>query len=220
MFALGENYAQSVQRAGGIPVMIPMGLSTESALHLFSKLSGIIFSGGGDVSPEFYNAPTDARIHSIDQDRDRQESLLINAAVEQQIPFLGICRGIQIINVALGGTLYADVKEDHPAALKHDYYPDYPLDHYAHRVSIQTGSILHSIFSNLDVNVNSLHHQGIHQLALGLEPIAFAPDGLVEAVVLKSHPFGLAVQWHPECLPEDTLMHALFASFIQASRKA
>ncbi|NSW51355.1 MAG: gamma-glutamyl-gamma-aminobutyrate hydrolase family protein [Anaerolineae bacterium] len=218
-FALGEAYVKSIQNAGGNPVLLPMGLREEIIIDQLEILSGIVLTGGGDVAPEWYGAEPDDRIHTIDRDRDRQESFLVKTAVERNIPFLGICRGIQIINVALGGSLYADVMDDHPAAIKHDYYPDWPRDHYAHNVSITTGSVLDSIFQQPEIPVNSLHHQGIRTLGQNLDPIAFGPDALIEAVILRGHPYGVAVQWHPECLPEDERMQKLFISFVEAARK-
>lgn len=218
-FAIGEAYVQAIQKAGGNPILLPMGLTTENALDALSTLSGIVFTGGGDVAPEWYGAEPDDRIHSIDRDRDRQESLLVKAAVENNLPFLGICRGIQIINVTLGGSLYADILDDHPAAIKHDYYPDWSRDHYAHSIDIRSGCVLANIFGQTEVQVNSLHHQGIRTLAKDLEAIAFAPDALIEAVILQNHPFGLAVQWHPECLPDDFAMQSLFSAFVDATQR-
>ena len=138
-------------------------------------------------------------------------------AVRQGVPFLGICPGLQLINVGLGGTLYADIAAQRPGALRHDYYPDYPRDYLAHAVEIRTGSRLAGILGDARVEVNSLHHQGIDRLAPGLTSVASAPDEIVEAVELPEHRFGLAVQWHPEWLGEHAPMRALFQDFVRAA---
>lgn len=216
-FALGEAYSRAVLKAGGIPVIVPMGMPDHTAKSILSELDGIIFSGGGDVAPEFYNHTPDDRIHLIDRDRDRVETLLVIEAVQNKIPFLGICRGIQIINAALGGTLYPDVLEDHPGAHKHDYYPDWSRDYYAHTVRVESNTILASVVGIDELPVNSLHHQGIQTIAENLIPVAWAEDALIEACQCKDHPFGLAVQWHPECLPDDTKMQKIFSAFITAA---
>ncbi|MCD4753302.1 MAG: gamma-glutamyl-gamma-aminobutyrate hydrolase family protein [Anaerolineaceae bacterium] len=218
-FSLNEAYVLSIQNAGGIPIIIPTGFPSESYDLILSNLSGLVLSGGGDISPEQYNSSPDSRNNKTDQDRDRTEIYLTMQAIKNRLPLFGICRGIQILNVALGGTLFIDVKKDMPGGLKHDYYPfpEWPRDHYAHSVIIGEGSRLAAIFEKEELMTNSLHHQGIKALGDGLTPIAFAPDGLVEGVQLEKNPFGIAVQWHPECLPDDDNMQKLFKAFIYSA---
>jgi putative glutamine amidotransferase len=133
------------------------------------------------------------------------------------MPVFGICRGLQVINVALGGTLYEDLDDQFPNALKHDYYDDQPRDYLAHTIRVETDSRLARILGSSSTEVNSLHHQGIRRLAPSLRASAFAPDGLIEATELLEYPFGLAVQWHPECLQAYAPMRHLFQAFVDAA---
>jgi putative glutamine amidotransferase len=197
--------------------MIPLGLSPELLENLLARLDGILFTGGGDIDPAFYGAAPHPRVGDVDLDRDGVELYLLEKAVSQEVPFLGICRGLQLINVGLGGTLYTDITAQRAGALRHDYYPDYPRDYLAHTVDVRTDSRLTGILGNSPVEVNSLHHQGIDRLAPDLVQVASAPDGIVEAVELPDHPFGLAVQWHPEWLGAHAPMRALFEAFVQAA---
>ncbi len=215
--AIAETYPQAVLRAGGMPVLIPLGMPEERIRQIVGLVDGIIFSGGGDIEPGEYGSEMTEKVHTVDSDRDRVEIQLVGEVVEDGKPFLGICRGIQVINVAFGGTLYRDILEEHPNAIEHTYYPDWPWDHLAHNVDVQAGSVLADILGSTDVPVNSLHHQAIRQVASDLVPIAYAPDGIVEGVMLPEHPFGLAVQWHPEWLPEHKPMRALFQAFVDAA---
>jgi putative glutamine amidotransferase len=217
VFAISEAYSQAVAQAGGIPVMIPLVLDGDQIRALMPSLDGILLSGGGDVEPQQYGSAPTAKVKYIDPDRDRVELTLVESAIANGIPFLGICRGIQVLNVALGGTLFTDIAELLPNALKHDYFPDWPRDHLAHEVQIQPDTLLERILAADTIQVNSLHHQGIDHLAPDLEVIARAPDGLVEAVVLLDHPFGLAVQWHPENLTAHAPFRAFFRAFVAAA---
>jgi putative glutamine amidotransferase len=217
VFAISEAYSRAVVQAGGIPVMIPLVLPDDQLQALLPSLDGILLSGGGDVEPQRYRAASTAKVKYVDPDRDRVELALVVAAVDRGIPFLGICRGIQVLNVALGGTLFTDIADLLPNAIKHDYFPGWPRDHLAHDVKIQAKSLLSEILATDTIRVNSLHHQGIDQLAPELKAVAHAPDGLLEAAVLDGHPFGLAVQWHPENLTAHAPFRALFRAFVDAA---
>ncbi len=219
ILALGENYVQSVSRAGGLPVLIPLGLPGDQINWLLSRVDGIVFSGGGDVEPSEYGMELSPKVDSVDLDRDRVEIQLVRASVSDGVPFLGICRGLQVINVALGGTLYQHIADEHPQALKHNYYPDWPRDHLGHSVRVDNDSRLAKILATKGIETNSLHHQGILSLAPNLKPTAWAPDGLIESIELPDHPFGLAVQWHPEWMPDSAPMQALFRAFVEAVAK-
>ena len=171
--------------------------------------------GGGDIEPWRYASRPHPLVNSIDADRDQVEIDLLHQAVAAEVPTLGICRGLQLINVALGGSLYEDILDQHPGALEHQHFDNRPRDYRAHEVRIAPESKLGNILRQKRVAVNSLHHQGIRQLAPGLQPAAWAPDGIIEAVELSALPFGLAVQWHPEWLPQDDGMARLFSAFIE-----
>lgn len=218
ILALGENYVQALSQAGGLPILVPLGLPSEQLSALLARLDGILFSGGGDIDPGIYGMESSPEVGNVDPDRDRVEIQLVREAVSEGLPFLGICRGCQVINVALGGTLYTHIETQHPQALKHDYYPDWPRDHLPHNVNIEPGSRLASILDTTSPEVNSLHHQGVRSLASGLCPTAWAPDDLIEAFELPDHPFGIAVQWHPEWLTDHAPMRALFRAFVEATK--
>jgi len=220
MIALNEVYTRAVARAGALPVIIPLGLADETLDALLSRLDGVLFSGGGDVETSRYHGIDHPCVDGVDTDRDRVELLLVEQVARRGVPFLGICRGIQVINVALGGTLYSHIADQHAGAIKHDYSPDYPRDHPAHEVKISAGSRLAGILGVTQVQTNSLHHQGVQQPAPGLQVMAHAPDGVVEAVEYMGHPFGLAVQWHPEWMPDSLPMQALFRAFAAAASQA
>lgn len=213
-----EAYVQAITQAGACPILIPLGLPEANLRELVSRLDGIVFTGGGDVHPKFYSADQNPLIDSIDEDRDRVEIQLLQDSMQRSLPFLGICRGLQVINVALGGNLYADITNQRPKSLRHSYFPEKPRDYLAHTVEIQSGSRLSRILETDLVKVNSLHHQGIEILAPGLQATAYAPDGIIEAFEVPGYPFGLAVQWHPEWLTEHPEMRALFRAFVSAAQ--
>ena len=217
VIAISEAYVQAVSQAGGIPVSIPLGISGSQIQDLLSRLDGILLSGGGDIDPDRFGADPHPKVNFIDKDRDRVEIQLIQDAIQQEIPFLGICRGIQTLNVALGGTLYTHISDQHPDAIHHAQIEGHPKDYLSHEIQIKPETKISSCMGQSNLKVNSMHHQGIHQLASGLVATAYAPDGLIEAVELEAYGFGLAVQWHPEWLTAHTPIQALFQSFIQAA---
>jgi putative glutamine amidotransferase len=213
-----EAYIQAIIRAGGLPVIVPIGLPEKDFAELRSRLNGLLLTGGGDIDPARFAGRAHPRIYAVDRERDNLEIGLAQLAVRSKWPFLAICRGIQILNVALGGSLYTDIADQFPNALRHDYYPDWPRDHSAHLVRVTPESRLSGILGMTTFPANSLHHQGLDKVAPGLCPVAFAPDNLVEAVeLIASHPFGFGVQWHPEWLPDSVPMQALFQAFVQAA---
>jgi putative glutamine amidotransferase len=214
---LGEAYVQAVLRAGGIPLLLPVGnLPIDEILP---HLDGLLLSGGGDIDPVLFGGEPHPKVYGIDRERDALELALVREAVRTKLPFLAICRGIQAVNVALGGTLYTDIYDQLPGALAHPWVEGAPRDHLAHTIQVMPGSRLAELLGGPQVWVNSLHHQGIRSVAAGLNPVAVAQDGLVEAVEVEGHPFGLSVQWHPEALPDLPAMQALFRGLVTASRQ-
>lgn len=206
-------------QAGGVPVLIPSELDESDWMELYLRLDGILLSGGGDIAVERYNGLPHPRVDGVDEARDALEFGLLNSAIKEGKPFLGICRGSQVVNVGLGGTLYTHVEDQHPDALKHDYFPNFSRNRLSHPVRVEEGSRLAEIVGEPVLQVNSLHHQGIKDLAPRLKPIAYAPDGLIEAVELSDHPFGLAVQWHPEWLTDQQPTRNLFKAFVNSARE-
>ena len=227
LLVVGEAYTQAVQRAGGIPVLLPLDLGEAEIQHLLDRLDGILLTGGGDIDPARYGGQPHPTVYDIDEMRDQMEIHLAQQVVAQGKPFLGICRGFQVLNAALGGSLYEDILAQHSGAIKHDYFPDYPRTLLSHGMRVEVGSRLASILGATELETNSLHHQGVRQVGNGLAITAHAPDGIVEAVEYPGHPFGLAVQWHPEWMQEALLpatgqfpMRQLFQALVDAARQA
>lgn len=219
VMGLASAYTEAIQAAGGIPVLIPLGLDEAGLEAILAQVDGILLPGGGDINPSLYNGDKrHATLRDIDDDRDRVEMWLARTAVTRNIPLLAICRGHQIFNVALGGTLWQDVASQNTIAIKHDFFRQLPRHHLAHDVSLTTGSCLAQCLQMETVPVNSLHHQGIRDLAPGLTATAVAPDGLVEGIEAAGHPFAVGVQWHPENLTiVAPVMMGLFRGLVEAA---
>ena len=217
IIALLQAYVDSIVAAGGIPLLIPSTLVERTTRLLYNRLDGILFSGGGDISLEKFNGESHPLINGEDIERDSIEFSLLELLKQDQKPFLGICRGIQVINVGAGGSLYTHIEDQLTGALKHDYYPDYPRTFLAHNINIDSGSRLGKILGLKEMSVNSLHHQGIKDIPSALKPVAFSQDGLVEAVEFPEHPFGIGVQWHPEWMTGHLSSQRLFDAFITAA---
>ncbi len=218
IIGLMPAYIRAVEVAGGLPVLIPLGLDDSDLLAIFERLDGLLLPGGGDINPLVYGEPVNPTIWGVDDDRDRVELLLARRGAESDKPILAICRGHQIFNVALGGTLWSDINSQMPDALKHDYYKIRPRNELIHDVVIQPDSLLARSLGKTKTLVNSLHHQGVRRLAAGLTAVATAPDGLIEGTELTGHPFAISVQWHPENLVDhDPAMLDLFRAFVHAA---
>ena len=186
------NYGRQVSLAGGMPVLIPR----DSNAEVVSKLDGIVLSGGADVDPAIHSPEEDPSLSKFEPGRDSHEFEILNKAIEKDVPVLGICRGIQVINVHAGGTLFQDIP-DHANIKK-------PYDDRHHKVRFETGSILSDIYGS-EIEVNSLHHQAINKIAEGIEVVGWSSGGeateeVIEAIEVDNSRI-LAVQWHPELLP-------------------
>ena len=178
---MNQRYYHAVASAGGAPVLVPLLDDLETLRAIYERMDGILIPGGVDVDPEAFGEKPHERLGRIDPARDRVEIQLVKWAVEDDKPLLGLCRGLQVINVALGGTLYQDLETEYPNAIKHDYFPTYGYsrDHLAHDVAVEAGSRMRHALVNAAVPVNSMHHQGIKALATRLSASAVAPDGLI-----------------------------------------
>ena len=216
---LAAQIVDGVRAAGGEPVLIPPDLDETALRAHFCTIDGLLLSGGGDVNPTLYGEAAIPAVGGVDDERDRTELTLARWALAEKKPLFGICRGLQLVNVACGGALYQDVSQ-HNGAMQHAYYPDYPHDFLAHSVSIAPASRLAAILGTETAQVNSLHHQACRIVAPALVVTAHAPDGIIEALEVAEHPFALAVQWHPEALPQMAESKALFGALITASRRA
>ena len=213
---LMQSYVNAVIQAGGVPVLIPSLIADDGWNVVYSRLDGILFSGGGDISLEHFSGEPHPRIEDMDLSRDSIELKLVHAAASDGKPFLGICRGCQVMNVALGGTLYTHIPDQLPKALDHSY-PGNMRTVLVHEVKIEEGTRVAEIYGEPIIRVNSLHHQGLKDIAPSLRVAGHAPDGLVEAIELPDHPFGLAVQWHPEWLTDQGSTRNLFRKFVEAA---
>ncbi len=209
---------RGVELAGGLPMLIPLGLSEATLRALYDRLDGVLFSGGGDLDPALYGATRHPSLSGVSAERDRTELALARWSAAEAKPFFGICRGQQLLNVALGGTLYRDISE-HIGALKHTYQCETESTLRPHAVQVEEETRLARLLDKPVLTVNSLHHQAVRRVAEPLTVSARAPDGLVEAVELPAHQFGLAVQWHPECLLDAPEMLRLFEAFVRAARQ-
>ncbi len=218
-YEIPQAYLDAILTAGGLPILLPTSLPITALPELVNRFDGFVLSGGGDVDPALYGGHLDATVHSIDPERDAFECALIPLVLQADKPLLAICRGAQILNVALGGSLYEDIPSALPAALRHDWYPNIPRDYLAHTVEIEQGSRLAEILGTRKLRTNSLHHQAIRQPAPALEVVAYAEDGIIEAMELAGKRFAIGVQWHPECLPEEPAMQRLFSEFVNAARE-
>lgn len=221
-WVLNESYADAVAAAGGVPVILPS--IPGSAEEMLARLDGVLFSGGADIDPARFGA---AEVHpttyGIDPRRDAFELELMKRATASGVPVLGICRGIQVMNVALGGTLLQDVGPESR--------PDAPIAHRQHEIGLAHHEVGHAaalsdhplllgLFGSVTVGVNSFHHQALDRIAPGLEPVGWSPDGLVEAVVGASDAFVLGVQWHPELMfRAHPGQLAPFRSLVEAARE-
>jgi putative glutamine amidotransferase len=214
---LMQSYINAVIQAGGVPVLIPSLIAEDGWDAVYSRLDGILFSGGGDIGLEHSPGEPHPRIDDVDLARDSIELKMVRAAASDGKPFLGICRGCQVMNVALGGTLYTHIPDQLPNALDHSY-PGNMRTLLVHEIKIEEGTRFAEIFGEPIIKVNSLHHQGLKDIAPSLRVAGHAPDGLVEAVELPDHPFGLAVQWHPEWLMDQNGTRNLFQRFVNAAQ--
>jgi len=217
-------YTASVAQAGGLPVLISPNVGAEALRATYDRLDGVLLSGGGDIDPSHYGLTPDETVYGVSTDRDSFELEMVRWAYAENKPLFGICRGCQMMNVALGGTLYLDIPREYPAytGINHSQWgPTTPRDKIAHQVSVQSGTRLAEALgsaSGLDgVAVNSLHHQALRTIAPPLKVTANAEDGIVEGVEDPAKHFFLGVQWHPEELtPKDETMRALFRAFIRS----
>ena len=219
---MNQRYYHAVASAGGAPVLIPLLDDLETLRAIYERTDGILIPGGVDVDPAAFGEKPHERLGRIDPARDRVEIQLVKWAVEDDKPLLGLCRGLQVINVALGGTLYQDLETEYPNGIKHDYFPNYGFsrDHLAHDVTVEAGSRMRHALIDAAVPVNSMHHQGIKALASGLSASAVAPDGLIEAAESTNESYIVGVQWHPEVFElADPSSGVLFRDFVQAASR-
>jgi len=220
---LGIPYLAAVERMGGTPILVTPAHDDESIARLVDLADGLVLTGGEDVDPSCYGQEPHPKLASVNRARDRMEMRALERAMERGMPVLAICRGLQLLNVALGGTLFQDLPSQRAEGLIHEQ--DAPINERWHSARVAESSQLAQIFGATDLFINSFHHQGINQLAESLRPVAWAEDGLIEGVEGREHPWMIGVQWHPERgeaetrgdrrHPDNRLLYA----FMEAAKK-
>ncbi len=211
---LPEAYVAAVRRAGGVPVLLPAG--GDDAATLVARLDGLVLTGGGDVDPSEFDQPAHASVYGTSADRDRSDLALVDAALAGELPLLAICRGMQVVNVAMGGTLHQHVPDVFGPTVAHRDDPTGPI---LHDLTVDPSSHLAAVMGVEEVRSMSWHHQAVDVLGKGLTAVATAPDGLVEALALDGSPRSLIVQWHPELTAaDDPTQQALFDEVVAAAR--
>lgn len=190
------GYMKGIEAQGGIPLMLPLCMDREELGYFLESCDGLLLTGGQDVSPDLYGAEKIPQCGETSAIRDEMDGYLLREAIRMDKPMLGICRGIQLLNALLGGTLYQDLPTEHPSDIIHRMQP--PYDRPAHPVKIHEDAPLYRLLGKRECLVNSYHHQGIRALAPGCAAMATAPDGLIEGIYLPKKRLIWGVQWHPE----------------------
>jgi putative glutamine amidotransferase len=221
-WVMSQQYVRVLVAAGALPWIIPLIQGDVATLRgIYDRLDGVFLPGGVDLHPSAYDEAAHDLCGQTDPARDEIELALTRWALEDGKPLLAVCRGIQVVNVAAGGSVHQDLAGQLPGAIKHDYFPRqgrYSRDLLVHEVEVTAGSRLASLLQTSRVQVNSMHHQGIKQLGAGLRATAYAPDGLIEGLESPNGQFLLGVQWHPEALvSRDPRMNRLFTAFVEAA---
>ncbi len=215
---VNSAYLSAIQRAGGVPVVLPPQLSETSLTRLMRELRGLLLTGGGDIDPSLFGAVAHPTVYEVAPARDTLESSAVRAALERGLAILAVCRGIQLLNVALGGTLFQDVGTDPGTQLQHSQQE--PRDQPTHKITVRPGSRLADTLGVDELEVNSMHHQAVNALGAGLAAVAWAPDQIIEGVEMRdASRFVLGVQWHPEELcSHSEPARRLFAALVGAAR--
>lgn len=211
------DYMRAVEKSGGVPVILPLTEDEAIIKQLASTFDGFLFSGGPDVHPSYFNEEVHPECGEICPARDTLEMMLFKEVLPLDKPILGICRGLQLINIALGGSIYQDLPSQYDVKAAHRM--EAPYNREAHKVTIVPDSIFASWIPCAQLGVNSCHHQAIKDLAPGLVSCAVSEDGLIEAIHMPEKKFLVATQWHPEMgLGTNMYSENIFHSFIEACK--
>lgn len=215
------GYLDGIREAGGIPVILPLRPGTEDLRQLDAMVDGYLFTGGHDVNPELYGEEPIPACGACCPQRDALEGDIYKIADAEDKPILGICRGVQLLNVLAGGSLYQDLPQQFSGTKKIEHHMTAPYDRTVHEVEIVDGSPLYALLQQKSLPVNSYHHQGIRSLGRGLEAMAVAEDGLVEGVYAPGKKFTWGIQWHPELIYlKDDSARKILQAFVEACRQA
>jgi putative glutamine amidotransferase len=211
-----DHYSRAVADCGGAPVLVPAACGQNALDRILEAADGLLLSGGADVHPRFYGEEPISGLGPVDEPLDRMEIAAVKAALKARMPVLAVCRGIQVLNIALGGTVFQDIESQVPESIGHRQNAAKSVT--THSVRIERPSPFFDIFRRRQIWVNGRHHQAVKDIAEGLQVAAWAPDGIVEAVFATAHRFVLGVQWHPEgTFSEDVHSRKLFAAFVKAA---
>lgn len=218
-YDLKEAYVSALLKQGARPFLIPVDLPVAEMESIVETFDGFLLSGGADIDPELFGGQPNERIYGISSVRDTFEISLVKTLLKINKPLLAICRGMQVLNVALGGSLYTDISTQITNAKKHDWFPSYPRDRLSHKVKIHGGTKLSHIIGLKEIRTNSLHHQSVKVLGKHLLINATAEDDVYEGIEHANHVFMVGVQWHPEWLQNEPSAVNLFSAFIGATKK-
>lgn len=213
------TYSSNVERAGGAPILIPLNLAEETLKAIYARIDGLLLAGGVDVHPKEFGEDIMPYCGEIDTSRDETELRVTRWALDDGRPIFGICRGVQMLNVAAGGSLYQDIPAQIETSLDHSYKPGDPYNLRAHPLVLEPDSRVAQWLGASQLDVNSLHHQAVKNIAPGLRVIGRAPDGVIEAIESNNALFRVGVQFHPELLEDDTRMLNLFKAFVESARE-
>ncbi|MCS7287194.1 MAG: gamma-glutamyl-gamma-aminobutyrate hydrolase family protein [Anaerolineae bacterium] len=210
------SYLEAVERAGGIPLIVPP-MEEEKLVQIIEFADGLLLSGGGDIHPALYGEEPTEWLRDVNPERDKMEIFLVRKFLQIGKPVLGICRGVQVLNVAAGGSLFQDIFHQRAGSIPHSFMPPaYAPDHIAHTVNLKPGSLLASILGCSSLGVNSRHHQAVKEVAPGFQAVAWAEDGIIEAIEKEEAGlFALGIQWHPENFSSPP-MARIFEAFIKS----
>jgi putative glutamine amidotransferase len=219
-FVVKTAYAEAVLRAGGLPLVLAVSPDVQVVEAYLDRVSAVVVTGGAfDVPPEAYGEAPREGLGPLKPERTAFETLVLQLALRRKLPLLGVCGGMQLLNVVLGGTLYQDLRREVPGAKEHEQRN--ARSQPSHPVEVRDGSTLAEVLGRGQLMVNSTHHQAVFKLAPGVRLSAAAPDGVVEAIESTEHPFALGVQWHPELLLQSMpLQLGLYRALVQKARDA
>lgn len=218
-YGINQSYVRALAAAGCAAVLIPILDDHERLRAIYERLDGIVFPGGADVAPHEYGEEPIDNLNVVESERDRVELRLARWAFDDDLPALGICRGQQLINVALGGTLYQDLMHQGATTVEHSDADGRARTKLIHRVRLDPDSRLAQLIDETTVDVNSLHHQAVKDVAPALRATGTADDGVIEAVESPERRFWIAVQWHPEEIDDVPWVRRLFAGFAHAAAR-
>lgn len=216
--SIDYDYIMAVSEAGGLPITLPIVKENILTKNYMKEMDGLIFTGGEDISPLLYGENPISQIGAVSFVRDKFEMCLFKSAREHHLPIMGICRGMQLINVALGGTLYQDINKQIEGSLGHRSF-NKNLEQPHHKVSLTKDSRLYTLINKKEIGVNSFHHQSVKEIGKDLKAVAYSNDGIIEAIESVDSTFVLGMQWHPERMTHEyPMFKKIFELFISACK--